>query len=397
MADTFDQQPVPTVRQRPAPSGSWPPGTKLWSMAAAALALLAIIWFYGPATTGPRAATAAPAAVPPTPPEAVRSLQQRLDEQARRVPPPQPVALVEPEAAHTGTRYSGSTATPDDGRAERRRHEDESLRASNVVESARQPPTAARSEPPGSPFPPSTADLAALMRALRPDTPATGVEQTAVPAVVVPRPAARQDAAPPAAPMPVGPLYRLAEGRFMESVLVNQLEGSQAGPVIVMVTSPVYAPDHSTILVPVGARVLGSSRPVQALNETRMAVSFHRLQMPNGTAYSLESPALDQIGTSGLHDRVDNHLASVFGAAAAVGLIAGFSQFVSGGYHTSDNGGTVVVTGGTEAVAQATSTTLNRFLNRLPTIIISAGHGCVVYITKDLELPAYHPVLRAAQ
>ena len=32
---------------------------------------------------------------------------------------------------------------------------------------------------------------------------------------------------------------------------------------------------------------------------------------------------------------------------------------------------------------------INRFLNRLPTITIREGHRVKIYVTSDLELPAY--------
>jgi type IV secretion system protein TrbI len=32
---------------------------------------------------------------------------------------------------------------------------------------------------------------------------------------------------------------------------------------------------------------------------------------------------------------------------------------------------------------------MNRFLNRLPTVTIREGHRVKVYLTNDLELPAY--------
>ena len=32
---------------------------------------------------------------------------------------------------------------------------------------------------------------------------------------------------------------------------------------------------------------------------------------------------------------------------------------------------------------------MNRFLNRLPTITIREGHRVKVYLTSDIELPAY--------
>lgn len=34
---------------------------------------------------------------------------------------------------------------------------------------------------------------------------------------------------------------------------------------------------------------------------------------------------------------------------------------------------------------------MNRFLNRLPAVTIREGHRVEVYLTSDLELPAYVP------
>jgi type IV secretory pathway VirB10-like protein len=50
----------------------------------------------------------------------------------------------------------------------------------------------------------------------------------------------------------------------------------------------------------------------------------------------------------------------------------------------------VIIAGGaSEATTQATAQTMNRFLNRLPTVTIREGHRVNVYLTGDLELPAY--------
>ena len=38
---------------------------------------------------------------------------------------------------------------------------------------------------------------------------------------------------------------------------------------------------------------------------------------------------------------------------------------------------------------------MNRFLNRLPTVTIREGHRVKVYLTSDLELPAFQGSRRA--
>ena len=165
-----------------------------------------------------------------------------------------------------------------------------------------------------------------------------------------------------------------------------------------LVTNPVYSHSGQIVVIPAGARILGETKPVQALGETRLAVAFHRVLMPDGSTFSLDRfPGLNQIGDAGLRDQVNQHYLSTFGAAAAVGLISGLSQFVAtAGLGVGEGNGnrTVVIAGGAaEGASQAAVQTMNRFLNRLPTITIREGHRIKVYLTSDLELPAYRPAV----
>jgi len=125
-----------------------------------------------------------------------------------------------------------------------------------------------------------------------------------------------------------GPLYRVLEGTIVDTVLTNRLDGAMVAPVNCLVTNALYSHTGRQVLVPAGARILGETKPVQAFGETRLAVSFHRLLMPDGRSYRLdEFLGLNQIGDAGLRDKVNQHYLSTFGAAAAVGLISGLSQW----------------------------------------------------------------------
>jgi type IV secretion system protein TrbI len=82
-----------------------------------------------------------------------------------------------------------------------------------------------------------------------------------------------------------GQPYVVYEGTILETVLMNRLDGDAAGPVKVMVTTPVYSHDHQHILVPEGTVVLGEARKIGATGfgqQRRMAVVFHRMIMPDG-------------------------------------------------------------------------------------------------------------------
>ena len=85
-----------------------------------------------------------------------------------------------------------------------------------------------------------------------------------------------------------GPLYRVLEGTIVDTVLTNRLDGAMAAPVNCLVTNALYSHTGRQVLVPAGARILGETKPVQAFGETRLAVSFHRLLMPDGRSYRLD-------------------------------------------------------------------------------------------------------------
>jgi type IV secretion system protein VirB10 len=188
-----------------------------------------------------------------------------------------------------------------------------------------------------------------------------------------------------------GPLHPLLEGTVIDTVLTNRLDGSVAAPVNCLVTSPVFSHDGQFVIIPAGARVLGETKPVQSFGETRLAVAFNRLVMPDGSTYRLDQfMALNDIGQAGLTDQVNQHYRSTFGASSAVGLITGLTQFLGTKGMNSASGGTVVIAGSAgDATAQATAQTFNRLLNRVPTVTIREGHRVKVYLTSDLHLPAY--------
>ena len=73
---------------------------------------------------------------------------------------------------------------------------------------------------------------------------------------------------------------RIYEGAFLEAVLVTQLSGDFPGPVLAQVAVPFYSADRQRVLVPRGARVIGTASAVQGQDQERLAVSFHRFDLP---------------------------------------------------------------------------------------------------------------------
>jgi type IV secretion system protein VirB10 len=192
-----------------------------------------------------------------------------------------------------------------------------------------------------------------------------------------------------------GPLHRVMEGSIIDAVVGYRLDGSNASPVNAKVTVPFLSHDLKHVLIPADTKIIGETKPVQMQGETRLVVLFHRLIFPDGSSRSLDQfKGLSQVGTMGLKDQVNRHYLSTFGAAAAIAVVTGAGQAIGNrGFSRGSNGTTVIAGNMGNGVGQATSQVLNRFLNRLPTITIREGARFKLYVSSDIELPAYPSTL----
>jgi type IV secretion system protein VirB10 len=436
--------PVPEVQNKaPKPPGVLPRNTQARVLGAIALLMVAVIAFSG--RNAPKERTKAPALPPPAvdPNQArIQEYRARIEEQARKLAAeqaelahakqalalqagPGPGRAPEGGGAVASTRMhppAGSVRPIEyAGRAERgwidvdrEKREYESLYASNIVltyrEKAAGPTVRGASAgtpipafpnayppwawPPGAispslpqganfqaPAPPSVAGP----NTASPSGGSSGVEAPA--AEKAPKdPAARGEAGPDAAQ---GRRYRLFEGTVLETVLTNRLDGGFSGPVNCLVTTNIYSHDRQRLLIPQGSRVLGEVRRVETFGQERLAVSFHRLIMPDGYSVSLDQfQGLNQVGETGLRDKVNHHYLRVFGVSLAIGAIAGLSQANTRyGFDTSAED--AYRQGVANSLSQSSLRILDRYLNVLPTFTIREGHRVKVYLSNDLLLPAY--------
>ena len=177
---------------------------------------------------------------------------------------------------------------------------------------------------------------------------------------------------------------RIYEGSFLEAVLVTELSGEFPGPVLANVSVPFYSADRQRVLIPRGARVVGSVQAVSGADQERLAVAFHRILWPEGRTVSLEFNGLNQIGESALKDAVDRHYFSMFAAAGAVGILSGLTAIGSNPYGGGRAG---FQAGASQGLGEGAIQILDRFLNRLPTITIRAGHRLRIWFTGDVLVP----------
>ena len=397
-------QPAPRdtiLDRRVKPRGVLPRHLQTWAMLVVAGAMLLVIFFTGRPAAPRRAveSTAAPTNPAALSPDRLRRYQEDLARQEARLR--QEIAEAQAQAAALAATLppnslsSPEQTQPDPLAEERRRREYASLFADTVAFTRR----AACSAPPQSSASRASPDAAlteALTRAAlsvgASGNPPTRAPLTPLPAESSPSiPLTSQSPEPATATKLAAGLTRLLEGTVIEAVLTNRLEGSFANPVNALVTTPVYAHNRQAVVSPAGARVLGTASPIQALGETRLAVKFHRLVMPDGSTYSLDQfTGLNERGDAGLKDQVNRHYWQIFGASIAIGSLSGLAQYSTrSGTNTAYGFGDAFGQGMGGSLAASAGRVLDRFLNVLPSVTIREGHRLRIYLTKDLDLPPY--------
>jgi type IV secretion system protein TrbI len=397
-ADAPSGHAAPSVVDRvPKPAGLLPRHTQTLVLVGLATVIVVVI-----ALTGqpPSPAPKAQAAPPPLSVEAsqarIQEYRERVDEQAKRLAAEQvELAVAKRSLAETApnARPSIRRGDPDEPsthtasqETDAPSREDHSLLADNLALTLRQAPAGPASS---RPAPGGGAHAESDLARETAPAPLRAVSSPPVPIST----AAVASTPPPAvgttkAVVPVPDTYQLLEGSIIEAVLTTRLDGSQAGPVACLVTTPTFSRDYQTIVIPRGSRLLGTATPVERIDQQRLAVTFHRLLLPDGRAVSLErTVGLNQAGDVGLQDQVDRHYASLFGATLAVGALSGLAQMGTrlGGDASWGDG---VRQSASSSVAQSSLHILDRFLNRLPTVTIREGHRVKVYLTGDLAVPA---------
>lgn len=404
----------PAIQDKsPKPPGLLPKNVQSWLLIGLAVLMVLIMWLTGgkKPTASSRSAPPLPAIQPPLEVneakivELQNRIQQLQREQiiAQNALTPQSRTLESNADSQLAPTANTANAPPQEHaeesiREERKKRDYLSLFASNVALTYRKNAESQShgSEPASSHVPtvdPAAVQLAELLKPLQAPALALAAAPTRKESTAESdrKEEQRNPVAPPtgAPATATGKTYILFEGTVLESVLINRLDGQFSGPVECLLTNDVSSHDRQHLLVPAGSKILGEARRVETFGQTRLAVSFHRLVMPDGYSASLDRfEGLNQIGDAGLRDQVNNHYLRIFGASLAIGAIGAVAEAGTSGALTA-SGADLMRQGFAQNMGQSSAQILDRFLNVVPTITIREGHRIKVYLSGDLALPDY--------
>jgi type IV secretory pathway VirB10-like protein len=185
-----------------------------------------------------------------------------------------------------------------------------------------------------------------------------------------------------AAPSP----WTLSAGTVISASLITGLNSDLPGAVFAQVTQNVL--DSATgraILIPQGARLVGSYDSVVAYGQKRALLVWQRIVFPDGSSVQLDNaPATDAGGYSGVQDKVDSHtwrllkgiaLSTLFGVGTQLSLGSGESDLVRAIRESAQ-----------QNASHAGDQITLRNLDVQPTLTVRPGFPILAMLHKDLVL-----------
>ena len=184
---------------------------------------------------------------------------------------------------------------------------------------------------------------------------------------------------PPASP------NMLSAGSVIAASLITGLRSDLPGLVTAQVTERVFdSATGSILLIPQGARLIGSYDSVVAFGQKRALVVWQRIIFPDGSSVRLDNvPATDPSGYAGLADKVDFHTWTLLKGVA-------ISTLLGVGANVTFSGESDLVQAIREStqqnVSRAGDQITSRNLQIQPTITIRPGAPVLLIVHRDLIL-----------
>lgn len=185
--------------------------------------------------------------------------------------------------------------------------------------------------------------------------------------------------------------YSVMAGTIIPGVLVTGMNSDLPGTVIGQVSQNVYdSIKGKYLLIPQGSKIIGIYDTNTAYAQTRGAVIWQRLILPNGEAIILPNlDGTDEQGYVGFKDKVRSHYARVVWSSMIGGAIVAATASLGDSDSEENSFETQMGAQVNSNLSGAVNSIVNKNLNIAPTVIIRPGYKFNIIVDKDLVFKPY--------
>lgn len=183
------------------------------------------------------------------------------------------------------------------------------------------------------------------------------------------------------------PDYTLTAGQLIEATLETAINSQLPGFVRAVTSRDVYSMDGSSVLVPKGSVLMGqyaSSGLKQT--QTRILITWTRVQLPDGITATLNSPSTDNLGRGGVRaDSINRHLIERFGGSLLFSVLG--SVTANSGVNDSDeyNAAQQYRMNIVQSLQKTSGEWLNQNATLPPALRLHQGKSIKVFVSKDIN------------
>ena len=193
----------------------------------------------------------------------------------------------------------------------------------------------------------------------------------------------------PARLEPAGSPYTLRAGTVIPGLLLTGINSDLPGDLVAQVSRDVYdSRTQRLLLIPKGARLIGTYDNQIAAGEGRLLVAWTRLILTDGRSLRLPGLALKDLeGQTGAKDQVDTHWQRVFGKALLLSAISAgvqLSQPQQASVFAPPSASQVATGALGQELSNVALEVLRRGMDVAPTITIRQGQPFNVFLNGDL-------------
>lgn len=191
---------------------------------------------------------------------------------------------------------------------------------------------------------------------------------------------------------PISP-YEIKTGTVIPGVMIGGINSDLPGQIVGQVRENVYdtATGHH-LLIPQGARLVGTYDNEISRGQTRVLVAWNRIVFPDASAIDLAHFAgTDQAGYAGFADKVNTHMARVFSDALLMSLFSAGIQLSQPQASNGQNINSSQIIAGSlgQQLGETGMQIVQRDINIQPTITVRPGYHFQVMVTRDMILPLW--------
>jgi len=185
-------------------------------------------------------------------------------------------------------------------------------------------------------------------------------------------------------------------GTIIPAVMLSGINSDLPGMITAQVSLNVR--DTATgrhLLIPQGAKLIGTYDNRVAMGQRRVLVAWHRLQFPDASTLELGTmPGADVGGYAGFGAAVDNHYLRIFGNAFLLSMISAGTAVALAETNSDELTAREIRRAEateeiTEQWAQLGRKMIEKNLTIQPTLIVDPGYQFSVFVNKDLILEPY--------